>query len=250
MEITGSRKILSLYQVCLEWPAAAWTYATAGSGVLALIAFWIVGGSCWAAEALLSPPATPGAAPVQRATVANNHGNNRLDIVIVEPQDRGPWGFRYRVVLDSVSPDGESALELFADEDGLVVTARDVDGIGNNLDLIIKGARSFTPVGVWINDHHGGFTKADVSIYAPSIWTERSFMLSVNPPDTLRGAILLWHESYIHPSPQPHPGERRARQGLSEWTDLDVASRLATEPSQTRGPPVPFLAPFSLILTS
>ena len=62
---------------------------------------------------------------------------------------------------------------------GLLVTARDVDGIGNDLDLIIKSAKSFTPIGVWINNHHGGFTKADASVYAPSIWSDGPFMLSV-----------------------------------------------------------------------
>jgi hypothetical protein len=144
-------------------------------------------------------------------------------------------------VLDSATRGAESSLDLTADVGGLVITARDVDGVGNDLDLIIKCAWSYMPVGIWINDHHGGFIKAPAGVYAPSIWTEGSFMVSANPPDSLQGALLLWHESYIYPSTQRCPGEGSTHPGVLERTDLDVPSRLLTEPRQTRGPPSPFI---------
>jgi hypothetical protein len=143
-------------------------------------------------------------------------------------------------VLDSATRGAESSLDLAAGEGGLLVTARDVDGAGNDLDLIIKSASSFTPVGVWINDHHGGFTKADASIYAPSIWADGPLLLPGHPPDTFQGAMVLWRQSYLQPSTQRSPGEGYMRRGWVERTDLDEPSRLSTEPNQTRGPPPPF----------
>jgi len=183
-------------------------------------------------------PLNTSAFPAPGSHAAKIGGNHHFDLVIVEPQGRGPRGFRYRIVLDPANQGDGGSLDLAADEGGLLVTARDVDGIGNDLDLIIKTARSFTPVGVWINNHHGGFTKADPGVYAPSIWSDGPFMLSVDSPDTLQGAILLWRQSYIHPSAQRCPGERWMRQGFVDVADLRVPSRLREDPQHARGPPL------------
>jgi hypothetical protein len=204
---------------------------------LALGALWILAGSCLAIEPPpLAPLSTSAFAP-HGSLAAEIAGNQRLDLVIVEPKGRGPQGFRYRIVLHSVQRGAESSLDLTADEDRLVVTARDVDGAGNDLDLIIKSAWSLTPVGVWINNHHGGFTKADASVYAPSLWSDGPFILFANGPDSFQGAILLWHQCYFHPSTQRCPGERWTRQGFVELADLDVPSRLTGDPQHARGPP-------------
>lgn len=186
-------------------------------------------------------PLRTSALPADGSIAAGIAGNQRFDFVIVEPKGRGPRGFRFQIVLGSATRGAESSLDLAANEAGLVVTARDVDGIGNDLDLIIKSARSFTPIGVWINNHHGGFIKADAGVYAPLIWSEVPLLFSANPTDTFQRAVLLWHQSCVRPPTQRFPGERRTRQGLVERTDLDVPSRLSTEPYQTRGPPSPFL---------
>jgi hypothetical protein len=240
MKITGPRKIPSLCQICLEWPVAAWRWAKAGSGALALGAVWMLAGSCLATEPPTPASLSSHAFLVHGSTNSEFDGNHLYDLVIVEPKGRGPQGFRFQIVLDSATRGAESSLDLAAGEGGLLVTARDVDGIGNDLDLIIKTARSFTPVGVWINDHHGGFTKADTGVYAPSIWSDGPFMLSLNSPDILQGAILLWHQSYINPSAQRCPGERRAHQAFIDLPDLNMPSRLTADPQQTRGPPSPF----------
>jgi hypothetical protein len=182
--------------------------------------------------------------PAPSVLVSEVCGKSHFDLVSVEPRGRGPHGFRYRIVLKSAARSSESSLDLAAQEGGLLVTARNIDGAGNDLDLIIKNAWSFTPVGVWINDHHGGFIKADAGIYAPSIWSECPLLLSVNRTDTFRGAILLWHQSYLQPPAQRFPGERYKRQGLAERAGLHVLSRLTTEPNQTRGPPPSFFTNF------
>jgi hypothetical protein len=182
-------------------------------------------------------PVAPGALPVHGAIAAEIAGVHRFDLVIVERKGRGPQGFRYEIVLDSATRSAESSLDLAANAAGLLVTARDVDGIGNDLDLIIKSANSFTPIGIWINNHHGGFIKVDAGVYAPSIWSESPQLLTFNLTDTVCRALLLRHQSYVHPAAQRVPGERWTCYGQAERADLDLPSRLTADPNQTRGPP-------------
>jgi hypothetical protein len=240
MKTKVPHKTRLLCRVRFNWTSAAWKLAMARRCAFALGALWLLAGSCLATELPVPAPLRIGALPLDGSIAAENAGNQRFDLVIVEPKGRGPRGFRFQIVLDSNLRDAESLLDLAANEAGLLVTARDVDGIGNDLDLIIKSARSFTPIGIWINNHHGGFIKADAGVYAPSIWSEVPLLFSANPTDTFQRAILLWHQSCVRPPTQRFPGERRTRQGLVDRADLDVPSRLSMEPYQTRGPPLPF----------
>jgi len=223
-------------QACLKSPAGAWRFAKAASGVLALGTLWMLAGSCWATEPPMWPPLST-AFPAHGSAAAEIGGNHRFDLVIVESQGRGPQGFRYRIELESAARGAESSLEIAANAPGLLVTARDVDGIGNDLDLIIKSARSFTPIGIWINNHHGGFIKIDASVYAPSIWSESPALLSFNPTETLCPAILVWHPSDIRPPAQRFPGDRWTHHAHVERLEFDLPSRLRADPNQTRGPP-------------
>src|ERR1035438_3669817 len=207
MKITGSHKIRSLCRTWLNCGSAAWRWAKAGSGMLALCALWLLPGNCRAIEPSVPAPADSSVIPVQGATASEIAGAHCFDRVFVEPRGRGPQGFEFQIVLDSVTRRAESSLELAANAAGLLVTARDVDGIGNDLDLIIKSANSFTPIGIWVNNHHGGFTRVDAGLYAASIWSESPQLLSLNTVDTVCRAILLWHQSYIQPLAQRLPGE-------------------------------------------
>jgi hypothetical protein len=163
--------------------------------------------------------------------------------VIVEPKGHNAQGYRFQIVLDSSSQGTESSLDLVAAETALLVTARDVDGIGNDLDLIIKTAWSSTPVGVWINDHHGGFIKADARVYASSIWSDSPLLCAAKPTESLRGAILASYQSHVQPPVHCGPGKHGSHQDMVERTGLDALARLATAPNQTRAPPSPSLLP-------
>ena len=152
-------------------------------GHFGTVALWMFAGICWATEPLKPlPHFSTTALSLCRATRSEFDNDRRFDSVIVQAQGRGPQGYRYRIVLASATRGAVSALDLAADAGGLLVTARDVDGAGNDLDLIIKSAWSLTPVGVWINDHHGGFIKADARVYASSIWSECPLLLPVTHP--------------------------------------------------------------------
>ena len=237
MKITASYKIRSLCRAWLNCPSAAWRLAKAGSGALALFALWLLPVSCRSIEPPMPTALSSNAVHLDGPTNAGIGANHLLDLVIVEPEGRSPRGFQFQIVLDSATRGAESSLELAANAAGLLVTARDVDGIGNDLDLIIKSANSFTPIGIWINNHHGGFIKADARVYALSIWSESPQLLTFNLTDTVCRAILLWHQSYVHPIPQRFPGERWRHHGQVERQDLDLPSRPTADPNQTRGPP-------------
>ena len=234
---TGPRKVRSRSQTWLTWTLAVCRSAKAGSSALAFCALLLLPGSCLATEPLMPAPLRSNVSFLEGSTIVGASDNHRVDLVIVEPKGRGPQGFRYQIVLDSAARGPESSLDLAANAAGLLVTARDVDGIGNDLDLIIKSAKSFTPIGIWINNHHGGFTKVDPSLYALSIWSESPQLLSLNTTDTLSGAILLWHQSYTQPLAQRISGELRNCHGAVERADVNLPSRLTTHRNQSRAPP-------------
>jgi hypothetical protein len=120
-----------------------------------------------------------------------------------------------------------------------MIIARDVDGIGDDLDLIIKSARSLAPVGVWINDHHGGFTKADPSLYASSIWFEVPRLVSDNPPESVHPAGLPSHPSCINLLVRRFPFKHTVGEILVNSMNFAFPSRLTAGPHQTRAPPLP-----------
>jgi hypothetical protein len=124
----------------------------------------------------------------------------------------------------------------------LLVIARDVDGTGDDLDLIIKSARSLAPVGVWINDHRGGFTKADPSLYASSIWFEVPLLVFVNPPESVHPAGLPSHPSCINPPARRFPFKNAVGEILVNSMNFAFPSRLTAGPHQTRAPPLPLSA--------
>lgn len=219
-----------------------WTrrsFAGVSASALALWALSAFTASCLASE---TGAASQGFATaplsVQDGTAADANGRGRIGVVTVEPEGRAPNGFRYRVVLGPTPRGAASSCELTAAEGGLLVIARDIDGIGDDLDLIIKSARSLVPVGVWINDHHGGFTKADPSAYAPSIWFEVPLLVSDNPPESVHPAGLPSHLACINPPVRRFPFKHTAGEILVDPTNFAFPSRLTAGPHQTRAPPL------------
>ena len=228
---------------CRSWLGRSWTrrsFAGLSASALALWALSAFTASCPASE---RGAASQGfaAAPlsVQGGTAADANSRGRIGVVTVEPEGRAPNGFRYRVVLGPTTRGAASSCELTAAEGGLLVTARDVDGIGDDLDLIIKSARSLAPVGVWINDHRGGFTKADPTLYASSIWFEVALLVSDNPSESVHPAGLPSHPSCINPPARRFPFEHIVGEILVNSTNFAFPSRLTAGPHQTRAPPLP-----------
>jgi hypothetical protein len=102
--------------------------------------------------------------------IADLDGDGFPDLATVTSKSGGSNTFRYRIELALTSGVGPSSFNVSAEEGGLTIIPRDVDGDGD-LDLVIASARSLAPVGVWINDGHGRFTPSDPTAYPRSIWT-------------------------------------------------------------------------------
>lgn len=106
------------------------------------------------------------------AGVADFDGDSRTDIAFAKPRGLVNGMYHYEVeVLLSAQPRTTFEVESGPAGGGLHITARDIDG-DRDLDLVITNEFSGEPVGVWINDGHGGFTPGDAAIYPTSIWQE------------------------------------------------------------------------------
>ena len=208
-----------------ESRAVVCRWARVGTEALVVAALWLFAASCLAVEPSAATPSSEFAPAPLRFSAGEAQQNHRFDLVVVQPEGWSRQGFRYQISLLSSARGFESALDLNTGEGGLLVTARDVDGIGNDLDLIIKDAKSYTPLGLWINDHHGGFIKVDSRLYAPSLWAEGPAMAAAHPLDTIQRVLLAQSQPCIYPLLPLGARRVRSRPGLIDaWNFRFAAS--------------------------
>jgi hypothetical protein len=209
--------------------------------ILMLSALWALSAACRASEArtpsTVQLPFTPFFCD-QGCAIADLDGDGRPDLAIARAEGWGPSGFQYRIDLDLTTRVGLSSFSVFAQRGGLRIIPRDVNGDWD-LDLIITSAWSFTPVGVWINDGHGGFIRSDPTAYPQSIWTEGPRIFSDTPHETFQAAVPESSREWPGTSEGPSLGNEPIVKRLT------VLLAAATPPSgtprrpQTRGPPFP-----------
>jgi hypothetical protein len=207
--------------------------------ILMLWALWALSAACWASEAR-----TPSAAHLlstpsfcdQGCAVADLDGDGRLDLAIARAEGWGPKGFQYRIELNLTTRVGLNSFSVSAQRGGLRIIPRDVNGDWD-LDLVITSAWSFTPVGVWINDGHGGFIRADPTAYPQSMWNEGPVMLSETPHETFQATVPEFSRNW----PDSSEGPSFCNQLIIKRLTLLLAAANppggATRRSQTRGPP-------------
>jgi hypothetical protein len=76
----------------------------------------------------------------------------------------------YHVNLRLSGNGASSGFDIRLDQrSGLTISAQDVDG-DHDLDLVITSGILRQPVGVWLNDGVGNFSKGDSSLYPERIW--------------------------------------------------------------------------------
>jgi len=191
--------------------------------------------SGWAAETV----ATSGNLALfnQTRAAAATVGGARLERVIVERKGTDGSGVRYRIVLYSLARGVVSCLNLTADDGGLRVFARDVDGVGHDADLIVKNARTSLPVGVWINDHRGGFTVAHTGLYASAIWSEPPRLLAEYSSRNLQSVFRSLSRSCVALPAPLRRFERAGSEDLASATNVSLPSQLNAGARPTRGPP-------------
>ena len=210
---------------------------------LLLCALWGLSAACLASETL-SPSALPlETTPLlwdQGCVIADLDGDGRPDFAIVRAEGWGSKGFQYRIELDLTTRVGLTSFSVSAQRGGLRIIPRYVNGDWD-LDLVITSAWSFTPVGVWINDGHGGFIRGDPTAYPQSIWNEGPGILSETPHETFQATVPEFSRNW--------PGSSKVPSFCNELTIKRLTLRLAaanppggaTRRPQSRGPP--FLLP-------
>jgi hypothetical protein len=215
------------FPLILRWP------------VLLLWALGAFAAAGWASEA--PPPSAVQLPPTpafcdQGCAIADLDGDGRPDLAIARAEGWGPNGFQYRIDLDLTTRVGLSSFSVFAQRGGLRIIPRDVNGDWD-LDLIITSAWSFTPVGVWINDGHGGFIRSDPTAYPQSTWTEGPRILSDTPHETFQATVPESSRDWPGSSEGPSFCNELIIKRLTILLTTANPPRGAPRRPQTRGPP-------------
>jgi hypothetical protein len=174
----------------------------------------------------------------QGCAIADLDGDGRPDLAIARVEGWGPSGYRYRIDLDLTTRVVPSSFSVFAERGGLSIIPRDVNGDWEP-DLIITSAWSFTPVGVWINDGHGGFIPTDSAAYPQSTWGEGPRLFSDRSCEPFQATVPGSHWSW----PDSHQGAFFYNELLTKRLTLPFPAFRPPSGflrvSQTRGPPYP-----------
>ena len=226
-DVSGIRLTMACRSACLRWSA------------LTLWVLWALSAPCLASEKQTpstSQEASTSALSYQGGAIADLDGDGRLDVAIVRSESRGPHAFQYRIELALTTRVAPSSFSVSADEGGLRIIPRDVDGDGD-LDLVITSAWSLAPVGVWINDGHGGFTQGDPTAYPRSIWTEGPGISSDAPQEKLQATVPPSYRSYVGSSLRSYFCDQLASHHLPLLQAAARPSGGAMKRPSTRAPP-------------
>jgi hypothetical protein len=140
--------------------------------------------------------------------IADIDGDQIPDFASGIKTGRTSQGYSYRVDLDLSNNPGARPFSLVSPEPtGLNIEAIDVDG-DHDIDLVISGRLSRTPIGVWLNDGKGGFTRGEAndpihvwntaaSVHSPSLAAiDGQQNESRRPPMKLRRKSAGFHTAY------------------------------------------------------
>jgi hypothetical protein len=210
-----------------------------------VLMLWVMWALCgWASEGPNPPgvqvPFTPSFCD-QGCAVADLDGDGRPDLAIARAEGWGPSGYQYRIDLDLTTHVELSSFSVSAQKGGLRIIPRDVNGDWE-LDLIITSAWSFTPIGIWINDGHGGFNASDPTAYPQSTWGDGPRILLDTDRETFQATVPEFSRNLPDSSMGPSFYNELI---IKRLTPLFSAGRPSSGPlrrRQTRGPPFPRLS--------
>jgi len=206
---------------------------------LTLCALWGLSAACLASETL-SPSALPlQTTPLlwdQGGVIADLDGDGRPDFAIVRAEGWDSKGLRYRIELQLTRGVSPSSFSVSAEKGGLRLIPRDVDGYGD-LDLVVMSAWALAPVGVWINNGHGQFTRADPTAYPRAIWTEGPKVVSNTPQEELKATVPQSYRSCIDFSNESYFCNNLLFERLLPFLGAASPQKGAAGWPQTRAPP-------------
>jgi hypothetical protein len=112
--------------------------------------------------------------------VADLDGDQIPDIATGVRTGQTAEGYSYRVDLDLSANSEAKPFNVFSgDLTGLKIEAVDVDD-DQDLDLLVTGRFSTQPIGIWLNDGRGGFTRGNLANYVVSLLQTRPALHSSN----------------------------------------------------------------------
>jgi hypothetical protein len=130
--------------------------------------FTLPGGSASAGENAYRP-SVPWHGPNLPFAIADLDGDLHPDIVTVQAATNNSRTSNYSIQL-RLSATGQHTIELVAPAGGLQVEARDVNG-NHFIDLVVRTAWFNLPVAIFLNDGHGGFSRAELAAF-PNVSAE------------------------------------------------------------------------------
>jgi hypothetical protein len=92
----------------------------------------------------------------------------------------GGAAFCVRVAVSETS--STQTIIMKTNAKGVRISSHDVDG-DHLPDVLVMSADDGSPIGVWINDGHGGFQESDVRSYPSSVWHEDPLLCQTRPPE-------------------------------------------------------------------
>ena len=128
---------------------------------LILLLFLALVGSA-ASMGAQSPP-VPSSDPVLRFAIADFDGDLRPDLAKIEYGSARSDRADYSIELQLTSV-GRKSIQFVAPAGGLLIEARDVND-DQAVDLVLVTVRFRQPVGIFLNDGHGGFSWAEPSAF-------------------------------------------------------------------------------------
>ena len=140
---------------------------------------------CWFASPASASDAQHGLATMHllrpgTAAIADLDGDQIPDVATGIRTGQTAEGYSYRVDLDlSTTSQPKPFNVFFRDLLDLRIEAVDIDD-DHDLDLLVTGRFSAQPIGIWLNDGRGGFTRDDLGKYAVPAWQTRHAVQSSN----------------------------------------------------------------------
>lgn len=142
MDVRRSRRFL---RNCILWPSFLLLLGLVGAGVAA-------------ANADVPNSSVVAVRPGLPFAVADFDGDQRPDLASVQSGANSSGSTNYRIQLQ-LSAAGPQSIQLLAPTGGLFIEARDVNG-DHAVDLVLTTAWFRKPVAIYLNDGHGGFSRA------------------------------------------------------------------------------------------